>query len=62
MASEFLLAKTTTLIEFECVMSFSKMQLSQISDMNDNIIIKGFPLHTGFKARTDLSFTDIFRK
>ena len=62
MASEFLPAKKTTLIEFDCVMSFSKMQLSQISNMNDNIIIKGFPLRTGFKAGTSLSFTVIFRK
>ena len=44
-------AKTTTLIEFECVMSFSKMQLSTIKNMNDNIIIKGRGLRTGLEAR-----------
>ena len=49
-------AKTTTLIEFECVMSFSKMQLSTIKNMNDNIIIKGRGLRTGLKARINLSF------
>ena len=47
MVSEFLPAKTTTLVEFDCVMSFSKMQLSRITNMNDNIIIKGFGLRTG---------------
>ena len=47
MISEFLPAKTTTLIEFDCVMSFSNMQLSRITNMNDNIIIKGFGLRTG---------------
>lgn len=50
MVSEFLPAKTTTLIEFDCVMSFSKMQLSRITNMNDNIIIKGFGLRTGLNC------------
>ena len=47
MVSEFLPAKTTTLIEFDCVMSFSKMQLSRVMNMDDNMIINGFGLRTG---------------
>ena len=57
MVSEFLPANTTILIEFDCVMSFSKMQLSTITNMNDNIIIKGFGLRTGLKTRTSPRFT-----
>ena len=37
MVSEFLPAKATTLIEFDCVMSISKMQRSRITNMNDKL-------------------------
>ena len=47
MVSEFLPAKTMILIEFDCVMSFSKMQLARIINMDDNIIINGFGLRKG---------------
>ena len=61
MVSEFLPAKTTTLIEFDCVMSFSKMQLSRITNMNDNIIIKGFGLRTGSYLNESYNMTHRLR-
>ena len=47
MVSEFLPAESTSVIEFDCVMSFSKMQLARIVNMNGNVIISGFGLRTG---------------
>ena len=55
-------AKTTTLIEFECVMSFSKMMFTTITNMNDNIIINGFGLRTGLKTGASISFFVVLGK
>ena len=47
MVSEFLPAMSVTVVEFDCVLSFSKMQPSRIVNMDGNTVINGFGLRTG---------------